>query len=138
MARPEPTDLVLQIQNGSPEDFRSLEQRNLLQTYSSDHIHDLFQRLEKDLPVTQIDLLDKGIRSAWLGALYAFQDRELEPFQADHREVFSIIAKDIEEAYSFVSQGDLDVELWAYETFDYGIKQVYYLDWQLYLSKICY
>jgi hypothetical protein len=138
MARPEPNDLIHQIQSKSLEDFRLQEQANFLKKYSSSEVLHLLDIVQNKLIHTHTGLLEKGIRSAWAGALYAFFDRDLDPFHPDHFEIFELIVGDIEKAYLFVSQGNIDPGLWAYETFDYGIKQVYYLDWKLYLSKICY
>jgi len=52
--------------------------------------------------------------------------------------LFQGIIPEIESAFDSINNENLDEEIWLFECFDYGIKQVYYLDWQLYLSKVCY
>lgn len=83
-------------------------------------------------------LLKKGVYFALLGAIYAFHDRELNPLENQHYQLFKVIKNDILKVYEEISNSLVDEETWFFETFDYGIKHVYYLDWQLYLSKICY
>jgi hypothetical protein len=138
MARPEAQDLILKIQEADSDSFRSIEQKNLITNYSHLEIQEAFQKVVETIPEKAIEPLRHGMKSAYLGALYAFRDRELDPFHPDHIYIFPLLCKDIEEAFLFISQGEVDEKLWEFETFDYGIKQVYYLDWQLYLSKICY
>lgn len=138
MSRPEPQDLIQMIQLQNKEEFRIIEQKKLIQKHSSSELQKKFETILSHFSESENLALKAGIHAAFLGALYAFVDRELDPLHPAHFELFFTLEKDIQEAFQIISQGELDKELWIFESFDYGIKHVYYLDWQLYLSKICY
>ncbi len=138
MSCPQPQDLVQVIHLQRKEEFRIQEQKKFIQEHSSQKLKEQFKIILSRFSENENLTLKTGIQSAFLGALYAFVDRGLDPLDPNHFKLFFTIEQDIKEAFQVVSQGELDKELWVFETFDYGIKHVYYLDWQLYLSKICY
>lgn len=138
MSRVEPRDLVAVLQKNSYELYRKEEKEKLLQNISKINVDEIFNRVSHLIPDASDSNLKVGIKSAIIGAIYGFLDRDLDPFSVKHHFLFSEIISEIEEAHKIVSEGKLDDELWLFETFDYGIKKVYYLDWKLYLSQICY
>lgn len=138
MSRPESHELIEHIQVGAIQEYRKQEQEKYLAQFSTESIRKDFDKLQIHLDDSMEPMLRQGIYSGFIGALYAFRDRDLDPLHKDHYGLFQTIRKDIESAYKEVSMGGLEESLWLFETFDYGIKHVYYLDWQLYLSKTCY
>ncbi|MCB1180028.1 MAG: hypothetical protein KDK36_20790 [Leptospiraceae bacterium] len=139
MAKPESNDLITQIKSGIVDDYRKNEKEKLTTQISSDTIKLDLEKIKLVWEDMESGILKEGVISALLGALYGFHDRELDPFHPQHHQIFKHIRSDIEEAFESVKEGNkIDEDLWLFETFDYGIKNIYYLDWQLYLSKICY
>jgi hypothetical protein len=141
MSKLEPKDLIQSIIDNTQFEFKKIEQEKLINNISKIDIEKNLNRILNDYPdinSLENDLIKNGTISCILGSLYAFSDRGLEPFDIRHIHLYKILIHDIKEAYNIVSTGDLDKDLWMFETFDYGIKQVYYLDWKLYLSQICY
>lgn len=138
MSCPDPQDLVQVLSLQKKEDFRIAEQKSFVEKHSNPGTNEKFQKILSYFQPHENLALRIGIQSAFLGALYAFLDRELDPFHPNHFSLFFTLEKDVTEAFQLVSKGNFDKELWVFETFDYGIKHVYYLDWQLYLSKVCY
>lgn len=138
MYQPKLQDLTQGIQLQKKEDFYIKEQKKFIEKYSSPKLQENLKFVLAHFSESENPALKIGIQSAFLGALYAFADRGLDPLYPSHFELFFTLEKEIREAFQLVSQGELDKELWIFETFDYGIKHVYYLDWKLYLSKICY
>ena len=134
-----PEDLVKEIRIANPDDYKRIEQEKIVKSIDSKIIEKDFKRISDELGLEHSNhLLNEGIVSALMGAIYAFYDRKLDPFHVNHFPLYRVIIEDIKIAFDEVSQGQIDRELWLFETFDYGIKQVYYLDWKLYLSQICY
>ncbi|MCE9499505.1 MAG: hypothetical protein K8R21_03240 [Leptospira sp.] len=138
MANPDPKDLVERLSKSSRESYREEEHKKLTSLYPEEIIRPQLEKILIDFPEIRTDFLKKGITSSILGALYAFHDRQLHPFADEHYTVFSRIHSDITQVYGEYGNLINDPEIWLFETFDYGINQVYYLDWQLYLSKMCY
>jgi hypothetical protein len=138
MAEVEPSDLVALLQEPKPDEFRIREREKLREIISKEKVEVIYKEILGLIPENIDNNLKNGINSALIGAIYGFCDRDLDPFSQKHYPLFKEIISEIEEAYKIVSQGNLNTELWIFETFDYGIKKVYYLDWKLYLSQICY
>jgi hypothetical protein len=138
MAEVEPSDLVALLQEPKPDEFRIREREKLREIISKEKVEVIYKEIIGLIPENIDNNLKNGINSALIGAIYGFCDRDLDPFSQKHYPLFKEIISEIEEAYKIVSQGNLNTELWIFETFDYGIKKVYYLDWKLYLSQICY
>jgi hypothetical protein len=138
MAELEPKDLVALIQEPKDDDYRKKERVQLLLSVPSQKVESIYKEVVKLIPSSMQDTLKEGVLSALLGGIYGFCDRDLDPFDPKHSPIFQEIISEIEGAYLIVSKGELDEDLWIFETFDYGIKKVYYLDWKLYLSQICY
>ncbi|MBE7412191.1 MAG: hypothetical protein L6Q54_12325 [Leptospiraceae bacterium] len=139
MAKPDAHDLISQLKNSKSGDYREEEQKSLVQKFDKEEISTEAEKIYSELNLKKNTILKKGIFSAILGALYAFKDRELDPKKANHYILFKEISEDISTAYLELGEENLTNEdIWLFETFDYGIKKVYYLDWTLYLSKICY
>jgi len=138
MSEVEPSDLVALILKPNRDDFRKQEQIKLYHNISSGKVNKIYAEVEKLIPGEIGESLKRGIQSAILGGIYGFCDRELDPFSAKHYPLFKDIISEILQAYEMVSNERFDEDLWIFETFDYGIKKVYYLDWKLYLSQICY
>ncbi|HMY69666.1 MAG TPA: hypothetical protein PL163_23680, partial [Leptospiraceae bacterium] len=132
------SDLVSSFQKRDISSYRKEEHEKMLSSYSKEQALESAEKILKDIALKENDLLNRGIRSAVIGAIYGMFERQLDPFHVNHIGIYRLIERDVEEAFDFVSQGDIDLDLWLFETFDFGIKHVYYLDWQLYLSKICY
>ncbi|NBU96973.1 MAG: hypothetical protein EBS19_01970 [Spirochaetia bacterium] len=138
MAEVEPSDLVALLKEPRSDEFRVKEREKLRETISKEKVEIIYKEILGLIPEDIDNYLKNGINSALIGAIYGFCDRDLDPFSQKHYPLFKEIISEIEEAYKIVSQGNLNNELWIFETFDYGIKKVYYLDWKLYLSQICY
>jgi hypothetical protein len=138
MAEVEPSDLVALLQEPKSDEFRIREREKLKEIISKEKVEVIYKEILGLIPENIDNNLKNGINSALIGAIYGFCDRDLDPFSQKHYPLFKEIISEIEEAYKIVSQGNLNTELWIFETFDYGIKKVYYLDWKLYLSQICY
>ncbi len=139
MAKPDAHDLIAHLKNSSLSDYRAEEQKSLVQKFQKLAIAEEAERIYSGLVIRKNHFLKKGIFSAILGALYSFHDRDLDPKKENHYSLFKEISDDITIAYDEIGEGNLvDEDIWLFETFDYGIKKVYYLDWTLYLSKICY
>ena len=135
MARPESNDLVISFQK-KDKDYRKKEMESLKERISLSEVEEVFSKLK--IQEYENELLRSGVKSAILGLIYGFKDRELDPFHKDHFSIFMEIIPEIESAFNSVNNENLDEEQWLFECFDYGIKHIYYLDWQLYLSKVCY
>ncbi len=138
MAEVEPSDLVALLAEPKSDEFRVKEREKLRATISKEKVEEIYKQVLELIPENIDNNLKNGINSALIGAIYGFCDRDLDPFSQKHYPLFKEIISEIEEAYKIVSHGNLNTELWIFETFDYGIKKVYYLDWKLYLSQICY
>ncbi|MBP7280608.1 MAG: hypothetical protein KBA66_03465 [Leptospiraceae bacterium] len=138
MAKVEPSDLISTLKENKMDEYRIKEQKKLLSSISEKEILEKYESLLLSINDSEDNTLKKGVYFALLGALYAFHDRELDPLDPQHSHLFKIIQEDIKKVYSEISQSLVNEEIWLFEAFDYGIKHVYYLDWQLYLSKICY
>ena len=138
MAEVEPSDLVALLKEPRSDEFRVKEREKLRETISKEKVEIIYKEILGLIPEDIDNYLKNGINSALIGAIYGFCDRDLDPFSQKHYPLFKEIISEIEEAYKIVSQGNLNNELWIFETFDYGIKKVNYLDWKLYLSQICY
>ncbi len=138
MANVEPQDLVLILKENRIDEYRILEQKKMLSHISEEEIKLKYDSISLDVSEFENAILRKGVYFALLGALYAFHDRELDPMEEQHSHLFKIIREDILKVYEEISDSLVNEETWLFESFDYGIKHVYYLDWQLYLSKICY
>ena len=138
MSKLKSSDLVASFQKKEIAEYRREEHEKMLSSYSKEEALESAERILKGMNQKENDLLNRGIRSAVIGAVYGMFERQLDPFHINHMGIYRLIEQDVEEAFDFVSQGEIDLDLWLFETFDFGIKHVYYLDWQLYLSKICY
>ena len=138
MAKVEPNDLISILKEKKIDEYRMIEQKKLLSQISEEEIKSKYESILSDIEEYEDLTLKKGVYFALLGALYAFKDRELDPVDRTHFPLFKVIREDIETVYGEISESLVDQETWLFEAFDYGIKHVYYLDWQLYLSKICY
>mgnify|MGYP001590752460 CR=1 FL=1 len=139
MAQLDAKDLVDQLKNPPMMDYRAEEQKSLIRKFSKEQITKEAEHILSNLTIKKNNFLRKGIFSAILGALYSFYDRDLDPKKENHFILFKEISDDITIAYEEIGEENLVSEdVWLFETFDYGIKKVYYLDWTLYLSKICY
>ena len=138
MAKVEPNDLIITLKENKMDDYRIQEQKKLLSSISEKDILEKYQSILLSTSESEDKILNKGIYFALLGALYGFHDRELNPLDPNHSHLFTIIKDDIKNVYSEISESLINEDIWVFESFDYGIKHVYYLDWQLYLSKICY
>lgn len=138
MASVEPQDLISTIRENKFDEYRILEQKKMLAQFSEDEIKSKYGSHFLDVSEYEDNTLKAGVYYSLLGALYAFQERELDPLEQQHVYLFKTIRQDIETVYKEISGSLVNQETWLFEAFDYGIKHVYYLDWQLYLSKICY
>jgi hypothetical protein len=138
MASVEPQDLISTIRENKFDEYRILEQKKMLAQFSEDEIKSKYGSIFLDVSEYNDKTLKAGVYYALLGALYAFHERELDPLEQQHVYLFKTIREDIVTAYNEISNSLVNEETWLFEAFDYGIKHVYYLDWQLYLSKICY
>jgi hypothetical protein len=138
MADVEPSDLIALLQFPKEDDYRKKERVQLLLSVPNKKVGEIYSEVVKQIPSFKDEILKEGVLSALLGGIYGFCDRGLDPFDVKHSSIFKEIISEIEEAYKVVSDGKIDIDLWVFETFDYGIKKVYYLDWKLYLSQICY
>jgi hypothetical protein len=138
MAKIEPHDLISILKSQKLDEYKIQEQKKLLSQFSKKEIELKYESILSAADEYENIILKRGVYLALLGALYAFLDRELDPMGKNHIHIFKIIQKDIENVFKEISESLVDDETWLFEAFDYGIKHVYYLDWQLYLSKICY
>lgn len=139
MAKPDAKDLITQLKKQAEPDYRSSEQQDLISRFQKESIAKDADKILSELKIIENKILKKGIFSAILGALYTFKDRELDPNKSSHYTIFQEISEDIQIAFAEIGEQNLiNEDVWLFETFDYGIKKVYYLDWTLYLSKICY
>ncbi|HMV44439.1 MAG TPA: hypothetical protein PK079_00335 [Leptospiraceae bacterium] len=138
MASVEPNDLISILKEKRVDEYRIIEQKKMISQISEEEIQSKYSNVFTSIQDIDDILLRKGVYFALLGAIYAFHDRELNPLEAQHFPLFQVIKNDILKVYNEISDSLVDEETWLFETFDYGIKHVYYLDWQLYLSKICY
>lgn len=138
MAKVEPSDLIVVLKEKKIDEYRVQEQKKLLSQISEAELKSKYDSILSGIQEYEDLTLKKGVYFALLGALYAFNDRELDPLERNHFYLFDLIQKDIQIVYAEISNSLVDEETWLFEAFDYGIKHVYYLDWQLYLSKICY
>ncbi len=138
MANVEPQDLVLILKENRIDEYRFSEQKKMFSHISEEEIKLKYDSISLDVSEFEDTTLRKGVYFALLGALYAFHDRELDPMDEQHSHLFKVIREDIKKVYEEISDSLVNEETWLFESFDYGIKHVYYLDWQLYLSKICY
>lgn len=77
-----------------------------------------------------------------VGALKGFQERELKPFHTNHKYVFaelgSEVLKTVEVSGSIENISQEDRIKILKESFDYGIRKVYHLEWKLYTSREIY
>lgn len=138
-SRVDASDLMLALRETKKEEYRVSEQKKLLGKYREDEFKQKYNDpIFNSIGPYKSKTLEAGVYFAMLGALYAFSDRELDPLHPDHIHIFKVIRQDIEKVYSEMGHEISDEETWIFECFDYGIKHIYYLDWQLYLSKICY
>ncbi len=138
MANVEPQDLVSILKENRIDEYKISEQKKMLSHISEEAIRLKYNSISLDVSEFEDTILRKGVYFALLGALYAFHDRELDPMETQHSHLFKVIREDIKKVYEEISNSLVNEETWVFEAFDYGIKHVYYLDWQLYLSKICY
>jgi hypothetical protein len=138
MASVEPKDLIAAISAKEIQHYRREEQEKFRSSISESEIRDYLSKIGFDFEKFEDSLLKRGVISGIIGALYAFIDRSLSPLDQNHIHIYNLIAKEIEEVYFEIKDKIPDEDTWLFETFDYGIKHVYYLDWKLYLSAICY
>jgi hypothetical protein len=138
MAKVEPSDLISILKERKIDEYRIQEQKKLLSQISEEQIKSKYNSILSEIKEYDDMILKRGVYFSLLGALYAFHDRELDPMDSQHFYLFKLIQEDIENVFKEISSSLVDEETWLFEAFDYGIKHVYYLDWQLYLSKICY
>ncbi|MBW0434302.1 LIC_11502 family protein [Leptospira yasudae] len=77
-----------------------------------------------------------------VGALKGFAERDLKPFHANHKYVFSELGsevlKTLEVADTIDTISNEDRIKLLKEAFDYGIRKVYHLEWKLYTSREIY
>ncbi len=79
------------------------------------------------------------ISLAFLGACVGFAERNLEPHHPEHQYLYSQFIQEISEVYHlFQEEGGIELDEIKFALYDYGIKGVYYLDWNLYMSKEFY
>ncbi len=138
MAQVESKDLILSLNESKIDEYKLTEQEKLISKYKSLNFYKIHPEIFENISKIETENLKKGIEFAFLGALYSFQDRELNPLELNHFPIFKQIQKDIEEVFLQIEKNLPDEKIWLFECFDYGIKHVYYLDWTLYLSKSCY
>jgi hypothetical protein len=138
MAKVESKDLLISLNENKMDSYKISEQENLIQKYKDQNLQEVYPDVFKNLNQIKDVILKKGIELAYLGAIYSFKDRELNPLELSHFEIFQIIKTDIEDVYKQIKKNLPEEKIWLFECFDYGIKHVYYLDWTLYLSKTCY
>lgn len=138
MAKVEPGDLISILKVQNRDEYKIIEQKKMISQFSEKEIEIKYESILSVVNTYKDASLKRGVYLALLGALYAFLDRDLNPLEENHIQLFGVIQKDMEQVYEEISDQFVDEETWQFEAFDYGIKHVYYLDWQLYLSQICY
>ena len=84
--------------------------------------------------------LQEFLTLAILGVCQGFEERNLDPGLPEHREVFSNIIKDVKGLIQKITVPSNGKELQSLkkQVFDFGMQWVYYLDWELYMSKELY
>ncbi|EQA47002.1 hypothetical protein LEP1GSC050_1125 [Leptospira broomii serovar Hurstbridge str. 5399] len=80
-------------------------------------------------------LLNRCLLAGLVGALKGFSERELSPFLPTHKTIFPEIKKELTEIFSTLVINESDEPSWLRESFEYGTKKVYHLEWKLYSSK---
>ncbi|PJZ56672.1 LIC_11502 family protein [Leptospira barantonii] len=95
------------------------------------------------LAVLPKDKLSKQIVfAAVVGALKGFQERDLRPFHTNHKYVFaelgSEVLKTVEVSGSIEDFSEEDRIKLLKDSFEYGIRKVYHLEWKLYTSREIY
>lgn len=138
MAQVESKDLLISLKESKQDEYKLTEQEKLISKYKTANLQEIYSEIFQTIANIENDILKKGIEFAFLGALYSFKDRELDPLELNHFPIFKQIQKDIEEVFLLIEKSLPEEKIWLFECFDYGIKHVYYLDWTLYLSKTCY
>ena len=91
-----------------------------------------FQELEQPL--------QEFLNLAILGVCQGFEERNLDPGLPEHREVFSHVIKDVKGLIQKipVPSNGKELQRLKKQVFDFGTQWVYYLDWELYMSKELY
>ncbi|EQA36090.1 hypothetical protein LEP1GSC047_3345 [Leptospira inadai serovar Lyme str. 10] len=92
---------------------------------------------EAGLPaqINDNSLLNRCLLAGLVGALKGFSERELSPFLSTHKTVFPEIKKELAEIFSTLVIDESDGPSWLRESFEYGTKKVYHLEWKLYSSQ---
>jgi hypothetical protein len=96
--------------------------------------------LEPLLPPPSDPELDEYFRTALMGVVVGFGDRNLSPFLPQHTAIIPPLLEDIRSVHEQVRAAGAGYsrEEFTFRAFDYGIHKAYYLDWDLYLSHDMY
>ncbi|MBF0276973.1 MAG: hypothetical protein HQM13_04255 [SAR324 cluster bacterium] len=83
--------------------------------------------------------LREWISLAFLGACVGFTERNLHPGHPEHQYLYPKFVEEITAVFlQLEGESGYDLEDIQFELYDYGIKCVYHLDWNLYMSKEFY
>ncbi len=93
-------------------------------------------RIDQDADPLLIEWLSLAI----LGACVGFSERNLNPELPEHQRIIPRIISDVSGVYSKMLRqgGEEDLSKLKFEVYDFGIQWVYYLDWDLYMSRELY
>ncbi|TGK17475.1 hypothetical protein EHO61_13915 [Leptospira fluminis] len=88
-----------------------------------------------EIPKGEKALLNRCLLAGLVGALKGFSERGLSPFLPKHKTIFPEIKKELTEAFSQRAVQESEASEWLRESFEYGTKKVYHLEWKLYSSQ---
>ena len=117
MASVEPQDLISTIHENKFDEYRILEQKKMLAQFSEDEIKSKYGSHFLDVSEYEDNTLKAGVYYSLLSALYAFQERELDPLEQQHVYLFKTIRQDIETVYKEISGSLVNQETWLFESF---------------------
>ncbi|MBF0352252.1 MAG: hypothetical protein HQM11_14560 [SAR324 cluster bacterium] len=139
-----PPDVQALIQRTHVTAGQNLKIREKLESLQNSSLGDsVRQRWEELLPmVTDIgnQMLRQWLELALLGTCTGFAERNLSATHPDHQYIYPRIIEDVTAMFEHFQRNALSLDSAAveFQVFDYGIQWVYYLDWDLYMSKELY
>ncbi len=131
----------------SVQDALSLEdvekQKQIAQFQSSARmkaVQEWWEKLQSQWAETEGELLREWIGFAFLGACVGYVERNLHPLHPEHQYIYKQIIRDVTDVFQTLHDQKIeyDPNYIKYQVYDYGVQCIYYLDWDLYMSKECY
>ena len=132
-------DLILFLQKTIQDEILTPEKKReiqkLISLYPVYKVENILTYIYQKFDFNFKEPLISGIKFAIIGSIYASLDKNIDLLEPNQEIFINSIIEDICKNYESIKNKIYNETLWKIGSFDYGIKKVYYLDWQIFSSE---